>query len=355
MATLPAHENSEANPKEQHGYVIGKKIGQGTHATVHLADFIDGNTGKKVKLACKIFNRKKALGNFLNTFFVRELEILTKIENPHIIQVHSILKRGPRVFIFMRYAENGDLLEFIRQTGPVPENQAKLWFRQITSGLQYLHKMNIAHRDLKCENILLSRKFHVKLADFGFARYCVNQDGRRVLSHTYCGSAAYAAPEIVANIPYNPKLADVWSLGVILFIMLNAAMPFEELEHLHKLLKDQMNKNWSFRAKVQDAVSIQAKAIVSQLLEPDITLRLTVDRILSHKWLCAKRSNANSGKHSQSNQSSQNQDNGAGAASSTTCSGLETKNRPPSMKIGRKPFKQSSSAQPQKNNPKTLQ
>ncbi|KAJ8672971.1 hypothetical protein QAD02_004232 [Eretmocerus hayati] len=288
MATRLRSRNSEVNALEQRGYVIGKKIGQGTHATVHLAEFIDGTNSKKVRLACKIFDKKKAPNNFLNTFFPRELEILTKIENPHIIQVHSILQRGPRVFIFMRYAENGDLLEFIRRVGCIPEEQSKLWFRQMASGLQYLHKMNIAHRDLKCENILLSSKFNVKLADFGFARYCVNQDGRRVLSHTYCGSAAYAAPEVVAGIPYNPKLADVWSLGVILFIMLNGLMPFND-KHLHKLLKDQWNKNWAFRTKVRDILSPSAKMIVKQILEPDITLRLTVDRILAHDWIRAKK------------------------------------------------------------------
>ena len=184
----------------------------------------------------------------------------------------------------MRYAENGDLLDFILRNGPIPEKQTKLWFQQMTSGLQYLHKMNIAHRDLKCENILLSKKFHVKLADFGFARYCVNQDGRRVLSQTYCGSAAYAAPEVVAGIPYNPKLADVWSLGVILFIMLNAVMPFKD-QNLRLLLQDQMNKNWAFQAKIRDSVSTLAKTIVKQILEPDQTLRLTVDRILGHDWL----------------------------------------------------------------------
>ena len=77
----------------------------------------------------------------------------------------------------MRYAENGDMLDFIRQNGLVPERQAKIWFRQMVQGLQYLHSLNIAHRDLKCENILLSRHWNVKLADFGFARFCVDTDG----------------------------------------------------------------------------------------------------------------------------------------------------------------------------------
>lgn len=208
--------------------------------------------------------------------------------SPRNSEVHSILQRGPRVFIFMRYADNGDLLDFVKRNGVVPEQQSKLWFRQMASGLHYLHGKNIAHRDLKCENILLSRKFNVKLADFGFARFCVDHEGRRVLSETYCGSAAYAAPEVVSGTPYNPKLADVWSLGIILFIMLNASMPFDD-SNLKKLLKDQMSRNWMFRSRVRETVSALAKSIVKHILEPDITLRLTLERVLGHEWVRTKK------------------------------------------------------------------
>ncbi|XP_078033887.1 testis-specific serine/threonine kinase [Augochlora pura] len=288
MATRLSPRNSEVNALEQRGYLIGKKIGQGSYATVHLAEYVDGTSSKKLRLACKIFDKEKAPEDFLNKFFPRELEILTKIENPHLIQVHSILQRGPRVFIFMRYADNGDLLDFVLRNGVVPEQQSKLWFRQMASGLHYLHGKNIAHRDLKCENILLSRKFNVKLADFGFARFCVDQAGRRVLSNTYCGSAAYAAPEVVSGTPYNPKLADVWSLGIILFVMLNASMPFDD-KNLKKLLKNQMSRNWMFRSRIRETVSALAKNIVKHILEPDITLRLTLERVLAHEWVRAKK------------------------------------------------------------------
>lgn len=188
----------------------------------------------------------------------------------------------------MRYADNGDLLDFIKLHGAIPEQQAKIWFRQMASGLKYLHGKNIAHRDLKCENILLSRRYNVKLADFGFARFCVNENGRRVLSRTYCGSAAYAAPEVVAGTPYNPKLADVWSLGIILFIMLNETMPFEDKNHM-QLLKNQITKRWAFCSKICKVVSSLVKDLVQRILEPDITLRLTLDRVFTHEWLRQKK------------------------------------------------------------------
>lgn len=306
-ANIMSPTSSEVNALEKKGYMISRKIGQGSYATVHLSEYSEG--GRRVKLACKIFDKERAPKDFLDKFFPRELDILTRIENPHIIQVHSILQRGPRVFIFMRYAENGDMLDFIRQNGLVPERQAKIWFRQMVQGLQYLHALNIAHRDLKCENILLSRHWNVKLADFGFARFCVDNDGRhheqnkhfrkdslskylhnvfvpgkRVLSQTYCGSAAYAAPEVVSGTPYNPKLADVWSLGIILYIMVNATMPFDD-SNLKKLLKDQLARRWDFRSRVKDVLTPVLTSLVRNILEPDITQRITLDRIEKHDWV----------------------------------------------------------------------
>jgi serine kinase len=182
---------------------------------------------KKARLACKMFTEGNSTKCSSEKFLQRELDVLSKIENPNIIHVHSALQRGPKIFIFMSFPEMGNLLDFIRMNGKAPEQQARICFRQMASGLQYLHRENIAHRDLKCENIVLSKHFNAKLADFAFARFCVDYDGRPVLSEIYCGSLSYAAPEIVSGTPYNPKIADVWSLGVILFFMLNVSMPFD--------------------------------------------------------------------------------------------------------------------------------
>jgi len=273
---------SEIIALEKKGYILSKKIGQGSYATVHLADYTEGT--RRVKLACKVFDKERAPKDFLDKFFPRELEILTKIDNAHLIQVHSILQRGLRVFIFMRYAENGDMLEFIRTQGMVPERQAKIWFRQLVHGVQYLHSKDLAHRDLKCENILLSRHWNIKIADFGFARSCVNEDGRRVMSHTYCGSAAYAAPEVVSGTPYNPKISDVWSMGIILFIMVNATMPFDD-SNLKKLLRDQMARKINFRTKLKDMLSANFIYLIRALLEPDVNRRVTLDRLATNEWV----------------------------------------------------------------------
>lgn len=275
---------SDIEALAHYGYMIGKKIGKGSYATVITAEYEDESLDHSLTLACKIIDKNKAPLDFLYKFLPRELEILTKIEHPYIIEIHSIIQRGPKIFIFMRYAENGDLLDYIKSHGPTSEQQSRIWFIQITKALKYLHSKDIAHRDLKCENILLSKNLNIKLADFGFARYCINSKGKNIMSETYCGSAAYAAPEVVKGIPYDPKIADIWSLGIILFIMLNAKMPFND-SNLSKLLEDQKNRKFSFRQKIAGHISPQVKCVVNMLLEPEVTERWRLDDILNCKWV----------------------------------------------------------------------
>lgn len=184
----------------------------------------------------------------------------------------------------MRYAENGDLLDFILKKGAVSEGQARVWFRQIALALQYLHEMEIAHRDLKCENALITVNYNLKVADFGFARYVVDSRGERLTSDTYCGSLSYAAPEILRGIPYHAKIADIWSMGVILYIMLNKAMPFDD-SNIKRLYEQQTNKRWKFRAKVIDVLSDQVKKLTTCLLEPDVSKRWRVEQILNSDWI----------------------------------------------------------------------
>lgn len=269
------------------GYKLLKKMGEGSYAKVYLAEYRPTDAppeSKKTILACKMIDTSRAPKDFVRKFLPRELDILIKLNHPHIIHVHSIFQRKAKYFVFMRFAENGDLLDFILKHGAVAESQARVWLRQMALALQYMHTMELAHRDLKCENILITNNFNVKLADFGFARYVVDTSGRQVMSETYCGSLSYAAPEILRGQPYAPKISDIWSLGVVLYIMLNKAMPFDDT-NIKRLFEQQNNKRWRFRAKVTDLLSDQVKKLVANMMEPDVKKRVKVEQIITSDWL----------------------------------------------------------------------
>lgn len=189
-----------------------------------------------------------------------------------------------QVYIFMQCADNGDLLNYIQKNGVIPEARTRAWVQQMMDGLCYMHNLNICHRDLKCENLLITKNNNIKIADLGFARYVVSAEGKRELSHTYCGSAAYAAPEVIKGTPYNPKMSDVWSMGVIIYIMVNASMPFDD-SNLNKMLRDQLNRNWNFRSKVRDKMSAGLKSMITKMIEPDLTRRLTAEKARQCEWL----------------------------------------------------------------------
>lgn len=267
------------------GYTFVKKLGQGAYGWVYLTDYLAPKEKKVVQRACKVIDTKKTKREYVTKFIPRELDILVKINHPYIIYVHGIFYRKAKYFIFMRFAENGDLLEFILKKGAVTEAQSRVWFRQISVALQYLHEMEIAHRDMKCENILLSSNFNVKIADFGFSRYTVDANGKKVASETYCGSLTYAAPEILKGSAYHPKTADIWSFGVILYVMLNKAMPFGEEKKIRKLLDMQLARQWRFRSKVIDVLSDEVKKLTECLLEPDISKRWKIEEIVCCDWI----------------------------------------------------------------------
>lgn len=160
----------------------------------------------------------------------------------------------------MQNAEHGSILDLIHKQKRIPEGRACSIFRQIIAGVEYCHSQGVAHRDIKCENILFDSNHTVKLIDFGFAK-CVNSIPKTTgeeklealiaqkssqptkppkensnLSDTYCGSYAYASPEILKGIPYNPFASDVWAMGCVLYTMVHGRLPFDD-RNLGKLIR----------------------------------------------------------------------------------------------------------------------
>ncbi|ODN06061.1 Testis-specific serine/threonine-protein kinase 1 [Orchesella cincta] len=283
-----------------HGYRMGKLIGEGSYSKVRLcprrSDTEDGQE-KDPAVACKVINKRKASSDFVNKFLPRELQIVSKIKHLNIVRVYDVVEFDNHVYIFMDYCNNGDLLEYVKQRGFIKEARSQHYFRQVLSAVKYLHGLDIAHRDLKCENVLLTADDHVRLSDFGFARSCRDsKSGKRILSSTYCGSCAYAAPEILQGTSYNPKLYDMWSLGCILFIMLTGHMPFDE-SNVPKMLQHQMERNLNYPHQMEGVISKSAKRLIKHLLEPDVTRRATIEQAISNGWFSSRPSTGASKNH----------------------------------------------------------
>lgn len=284
------------------GYRFGKKIGKGSYGYVVKASFLDESTGEEEKLACKFVDKKKAQKDFLEKFFPREIEVLTKVRHQNIVSIHSIIQSGSVVYIFMGLAENGDLLDYVKKNRRVSEQRSRLWFHQMVSAIKYLHSLDYAHRDLKCENILLSKRFNVKIADFGFARRCVDGNSKKILSKTYCGSAgtldlrffgvfckffsstAYASPEVIDGVAYDPMKSDVWALGVVLFVMINGKMPFDD-SYTGRLIRQQKSRGYSYHEGLYKTLSIDCITMMETLLEPDPKKRPDITKVNEMTWL----------------------------------------------------------------------
>ena len=206
---------------------------------------------------------------------------MKKLKHKYLIEVLDIFVVGNRVIIFMELAEGGDFLDMLHETKALPEARARYFYRQFGDALRYMHSVGFAHRDIKCENILLNKaRTQAKLTDFGFTRSVTEkQTGERMMSDTYCGSAAYVAPEVLKAQPYNAIISDVWSNGVVLFVLTQNRLPFGDRD-TKKLLASQLEKNYKF----VKTVSKQLKDLINLHLNPNPSSRPNMDEVLAHEW-----------------------------------------------------------------------
>ncbi|XP_020379969.2 testis-specific serine/threonine-protein kinase 6-like [Rhincodon typus] len=214
------------------GYEIGEVIAEGTFSVVRKAF----SHKLQRSVAIKIIDKSKQSDDFLTKCLPREVSIFAECSHPNIIKVYQIIDSNEHTLFIMEEAKR-DLFDLVDSQGHLSEEVARPYFKQISQALEYCHIHHIAHRDIKCENILITIDNIPKLTDFGLAT-CI-KGSESCPSSTFCGSAAYAAPEILNGEKYDPFKADIWSLGVLLYVMVTGCMPFDDsdLSKLKELQK----------------------------------------------------------------------------------------------------------------------
>ncbi|KAG0483992.1 hypothetical protein HPP92_012076 [Vanilla planifolia] len=255
-------------------YKLGKALGIGTFGKVKIAEHL--LTGHKV--AIKVLNRRKIRSMDMEEKVRREIKILRLFMHPHIIRLYEVIETPSDIYLIMEYVKSGELFDYIVEKGRLQENEARRFFQQIISGVEYCHQNMVVHRDLKPENLLLDSKLNIKIVDFGLSN--VMLDGHFL--KTSCGSPNYAAPEVISGKLYAGSEVDVWSCGVILYALLCATLPFDD-ENIPNLFKKIKTGIYTLPSHL----SAEARDLIPRMLVVDPMKRITIPEIRQHPWFLA--------------------------------------------------------------------
>ncbi|KAL5628297.1 hypothetical protein BROUX41_003045 [Berkeleyomyces rouxiae] len=295
-------------------YILGNVIGEGEFGKVRLGWKQSGSNQVAIKII-----KKESLGNNPARLskIHREVNILRGLQHNNIVRLYDMISDDSRIGIVLEYASGGELFDYILRHRYLKDNNAKRLFAQLVSGVGYLHKKGIVHRDLKLENLLLDRNKNIIITDFGFAntfdaddvltekdeeqlvdRDFIKRSGldhvkpnghrRGDLMQTSCGSPCYAAPElVVSDCLYTGRKVDVWSCGVILYAMLAGYLPFDddpanpEGDNINLLYKYIVNTTLTF----PEYVSPHARDLLRRILVSDPRKRADLFEVARHSWL----------------------------------------------------------------------
>ncbi|XP_072229840.1 serine/threonine-protein kinase BRSK2 isoform X2 [Leuresthes tenuis] len=251
-------------------YRLEKTLGKGQTGLVKLG--VHCITGQKV--AIKIVNREKLSESVLMKV-EREIAILKLIEHPHVLKLHDVYENNKYLYLVLEHVSGGELFDYLVKKGRLTPKEARKFFRQIISALDFCHSHSICHRDLKPENLLLDEKNNIRIADFGMASLQVGDS----LLETSCGSPHYACPEVIRGEKYDGRRADVWSCGVILFALLVGALPFD-----HDNLRQLLEKVKSGVFHMPHFIPPDCQSLLKGMIEVNPEKRLTLEAIQKHPW-----------------------------------------------------------------------
>jgi serine/threonine protein kinase len=271
---------------------LAEQLGSGNFAVVKKATKTDKNKKEGIphEVAIKIIDKSKVedMGDI-----EREIEIMNMIEHKNVVNLYELYDEPKKMNLVMELVTGGELFDRIVSKGSYSEKDAAEVIFTLCDALEYLHEKKIVHRDLKPENILYTAPEgapngdQIKVADFGLARMVSNKD----MMKTACGTPGYVAPEILKNKGYDSGAVDLWSVGVILYILLCGFPPFYE-EELPALFDQILHARYDFPTPWWDNISKEAKDLVTKLLELDPKTRLTATQVKAHVWCSGNASSA---------------------------------------------------------------
>ncbi|KAF7025603.1 hypothetical protein CFC21_037769 [Triticum aestivum] len=259
-------------------YELGRLLGRGTFAKVYLAHTVTG--GEPV--AVKVIDKAEVMGTEgMAPRVLQEVEAMRRLRHPGVLRLHEVLATRASIYLVMELAPRGDLQSRLAAlpSHRFSEKAARRVFVQLTVALAHCHARGVTHRDLKPQNLLLDGAGNLKVSDFGLSALpdSFREDGRL---HTACGTAAYAAPEVLRNKAYDGAKADAWSCGVTLFVLVAGRLPFDDAN-----IPDMCRKACRRQYVVPPWVSPPTSRLLHRLLDPNPETRVAVEALAgTHPW-----------------------------------------------------------------------
>ncbi|WOG89668.1 hypothetical protein DCAR_0208906 [Daucus carota subsp. sativus] len=255
-------------------YELGRTLGEGSFAKVKFAR--NPETGENV--AIKILDKEKVLMHKMIGQIKREISTMKLIRHPNVIRMYEVMASKTKIYIVLEFVTGGELFDKIASKGRLKEDEARKYFQQLINAVDYCHSRGVFHRDLKPENLLLDANGVLKVSDFGLSALPqqLREDG---LLHTTCGTPNYVAPEVINNKGYDGAKADLWSCGVILYVLMAGYLPFEE-SNLMALYKKIFKADFS----CPPWFSTSAKKLIKRILDPSPTTRITIQEVIENEW-----------------------------------------------------------------------